>query len=111
MVKTPLDAKKKLRPTLCVCCGSAFDEDGDCEYGCHNKYKGGMPENAHRQEYKNDYTDNFVEIFLSLSLALQNAGGRVKSLGELKSMSAYELICLLAPNKIRFSLKSEDFKA
>ena len=74
----------------------------DCACGI---YKSGMPENAYKQEFKNDIIDNFIEIFLSLSKALQNAGGTVKSLEELKKISAYDLIYLLAPNKIRFTNK------
>lgn len=87
--------------TNCAYCGGEFDEDGECPKGCYDKVLG--PENKKTTDL---YVDNFIEIFLSLSKALQNAGGTVKSLEELKQMSAYDLICLLAPNKIRFIYKN-----
>ena len=91
--------------THCVYCGREFNKDGECEHGCYDRFKCGMPENAYNQLSDRD---NFIEIFLSLSKSLQTAGGPVKRLDELKKMSAYDLICLLAPNKIRFYNASDN---
>jgi hypothetical protein len=45
---------------------------------------------------------NFLQIYESLSKSLYEAGGTMLSSDDLQSMSAFDLLCFLAPNSIRF---------
>lgn len=43
-----------------------------------------------------------LETLTSLDRELVLAGGRAPSLAMLQSMSAFQFLCMIAPNKIRF---------
>jgi len=50
---------------------------------------------------------DMADFMLELARAVQEAGGKVVTLEDLKTMTAYEFIRLVAPNKIRLYAKEE----
>lgn len=55
----------------------------------------------------NEENEKLIKCFYSLQKSLQSAGGTLISVDSLKKMSAFELLCLVGPNDIEFTCKSE----
>lgn len=49
--------------------------------------------------------NSWYEIFDSLNSSISDAGGTPFNVATLKSLTAYELLCILATNNIRFYYK------